>query len=317
MQNQRGSSKSTLLIFIWSGLVAAGLLLSSCNAQMETSQAVEALNSLESDGALDHDDHSGGAPHLSAKSASFVVGQVLTFEVHADLIGPNAVYNWSHTFWGNSTCANVVNPLVTEYSLRCMQAGQLEVSLTIDDEGQTFGPYQMTVQVTTTAQPPPPANLVTFSIAAGTADGPWNSAANTVEVFVGQTLRIYNNDNTAGAAAKRLHTSGKPCGHFANDIPFGGYGDCVISTAYNATTDGVIYNHNVGTAARFYLRAYDGAALYLNNCASCHGPLPTSEYRGATANEITMAIANIGPMRTPALRALTPKEIEAIAFVLK
>lgn len=61
----------------------------------------------------------------------------------------------------------------------------------------------------------------------------------------------------------------------------------------------------------------DGAALYAASCASCHGPLASSEKRGATASAIQAAIAgDTGGMGTAALRALSPAQLSAIAAAL-
>jgi len=61
----------------------------------------------------------------------------------------------------------------------------------------------------------------------------------------------------------------------------------------------------------------DGAALYQASCMSCHGPLATSEKRGATAGAIQGAIdGNTGGMGSAALRALTPAQVAAIAGAL-
>lgn len=59
----------------------------------------------------------------------------------------------------------------------------------------------------------------------------------------------------------------------------------------------------------------DGAALYTNNCASCHGPLATSTKRGRSSSQISAAIAaNTGGMGS--LSGLTSVQIEAISTAL-
>jgi len=61
----------------------------------------------------------------------------------------------------------------------------------------------------------------------------------------------------------------------------------------------------------------DGAALYAASCMSCHGPLATSEKRGATAAAIQAAIsANTGGMGSTQLRALSSAQVAAIAGAL-
>jgi len=59
----------------------------------------------------------------------------------------------------------------------------------------------------------------------------------------------------------------------------------------------------------------DGAALYLTNCAGCHGPLATTSKPGRTAAQIQSAITNnTGGMG--AMMTLTAAQIQAIASVL-
>ena len=59
----------------------------------------------------------------------------------------------------------------------------------------------------------------------------------------------------------------------------------------------------------------DGATLYANNCASCHGPLATSTKLGASANLIQTGISNITKMQF--LSTLTTAQIQSIAAVLQ
>ena len=58
----------------------------------------------------------------------------------------------------------------------------------------------------------------------------------------------------------------------------------------------------------------DGAKLYKTNCSSCHGSLATTEKKGASAQEIDYAIANITSMRF--LGRLTSEETRVIASAL-
>jgi len=61
----------------------------------------------------------------------------------------------------------------------------------------------------------------------------------------------------------------------------------------------------------------NGANLYTNRCASCHGALAASTKRGRTAAQITNAINTVGAMNNATLRALTTAEIQAIATALQ
>ena len=59
----------------------------------------------------------------------------------------------------------------------------------------------------------------------------------------------------------------------------------------------------------------DGAKLYAQNCASCHGPLASTTKKGRTAPQIQTAIdSNTGGMG--GLKSLTPAQVAAIAGVL-
>jgi len=61
--------------------------------------------------------------------------------------------------------------------------------------------------------------------------------------------------------------------------------------------------------------ATDGAALYVQNCAACHGNLENSSKRGATVARLEAAIAaNVGGMGY--LDSLTAQELDAIAAAL-
>ncbi len=61
--------------------------------------------------------------------------------------------------------------------------------------------------------------------------------------------------------------------------------------------------------------ATDGATLYANNCAGCHGPLATSAKLGATATRIQNAISFVSSMNS--LSKLTTTQIQAIATALQ
>jgi mono/diheme cytochrome c family protein len=61
----------------------------------------------------------------------------------------------------------------------------------------------------------------------------------------------------------------------------------------------------------------NGVTLYGSKCASCHNPLADSTKKNKTAAQITAAISSVAQMSSkPALTALTPAEIQAIATAL-
>jgi hypothetical protein len=300
----RGKCVLLLASFSW--------LFVACSADMTASKGVKitGLGSTVEDIVA-----GGGDVHIMARSKTFVANQDLAFTVHAESLSNAATFEWSHTLNDTSQCTIVTTANNVDYTVRCAAGGTLKLSLVIVDEGKNLGPLTQTVLVNAIGAQ---TNIVTFDILNGTGDNAWNSMATQVEVYVGQTLRIRNLDATVGAKPKRLHTNGKPCPHFDVDIPLNGTADCVISTSYNAVTDGTLYNHNVAPSARFYLLAHDGKALYTAQCASCHGAVTNSAKKGSSAAQIAAAIQNVSQMNSrAALKGLTPKQLEAIAFAIK
>lgn len=92
--------------------------------------------------------------------------------------------------------------------------------------------------------------LVEFHILPGTGESPWNTKETTVEVKVGDTVRIINDDSIPHT----LHTFGRPCEHQpAASLP-GEFYDCVIATTADPRID-LLYDHDFGQKARFYLKA--------------------------------------------------------------
>ena len=94
------------------------------------------------------------------------------------------------------------------------------------------------------------SNQIDFHILHGTQEASWNAPSTRVVAKVGQTLRIYNDDTVE----HQLHTNGAPCSHGPVIQP-GASWDCVIESEYDETKDGLLYEHNVGPSARFYLVA--------------------------------------------------------------
>jgi hypothetical protein len=93
------------------------------------------------------------------------------------------------------------------------------------------------------------AQIVEFHIQPGTGRGPWNTRETAVEVHIGDTLRIINDDSIA----HQLHTNGAPCDHGTSMRP-GGHYDCFIQFSLDPDVDGALYDHNVGEAAPFWLK---------------------------------------------------------------
>ncbi len=93
-----------------------------------------------------------------------------------------------------------------------------------------------------------------------------------------------------------------------------------IVTAVNATGESLASAPVSGSTTA---AAIDGAALYTQFCSGCHGPLATSQHKGASVGSITSGIAGIASMRTRfnatngTLIMLTPAQISAISLALQ
>ena len=93
-------------------------------------------------------------------------------------------------------------------------------------------------------------DIIEFHIPEGTGSKPWNTPKTTVNVKVGQVLRIINNDDIPHT----LHTFGRPCPHQPQESLPGKFYDCEIATTADPNID-LLYEHSVGVQARFYLKA--------------------------------------------------------------
>ena len=257
-------------------------------------------------------------PHINPVSTKLEPNTDMEFSVFAEALLPSTSYEWSHTLNGTaSACVLKNGNKATSYIINCAQAGALVVKVNALEGNTpvTIPNYSLTLAAGSTT-PTPSGNeinlQVNFSIAAGTNMNPWNTTATAVETFIGQTLKITNNDSIV----HQFHTDGKPCGH-GNAINPGASTNCVIASAYSYTTNGPLYDHNIGTKAAFYVIAYDGAALYTQNCASCHNTLASSTKKGARVSQIKNALGAVPQMSSNAnLLKLTQRQIEAISFAL-
>jgi hypothetical protein len=96
-------------------------------------------------------------------------------------------------------------------------------------------------------------NVVVFRIPAGTGNAAWNAKGAMVDVKVGQTLRIFNDDTVA----HRMHTGGAPCGHQPEMTPPGGAFDCIVSRPVDPSgaDQPPTYDHGFGRNAMFWVRS--------------------------------------------------------------
>ncbi len=252
-------------------------------------------------------------PHISPLSVNLSTGLDAVFEAHDPSALSTTTYQWSHQLGGVADgCQLKSTANSTQNVLNCPFEGTLKISLKIMD-GALQRPVADFIGVVVGTMPVNSLSI-SFNILAGTGSGPWNLASKPMEVYVGQTLTIVNQDTVI----HQMHTGGKPCAHGA-PIPPGGSGNCVISADYSSVTSGGIYDHGAGVKAPFYLVAYDGTKLFTQNCAGCHTSIAKfqSVLGKPTVLRIQNSLLSVPQMKAvPALQALTPRQIEALAYVL-
>lgn len=217
----------------------------------------------------------------------------------------------------NCTLSSVGN--VLKRSIKCTSTGTVRVDVKAIWPDSTVSMVSLTKSVGTFSATPTPVptngNVVQFRIRAGTGGSPWNTSADPIRVFVGQTLQVFNDDTIN----HRIHTNGSPFAHQADETLPNASTNFVIASAHSGTATDT-YDHNAGTSASIFIESIDGAAQYARStgpgsCASCHGAnVATSQKRGASFTTIKNAITNnTGNMRGI---TLTDQELRAIAYVL-
>lgn len=211
----------------------------------------------------------------------------------------------------------------------CSKTGAVSVQASaVWEDGSTsvLAMQRSTTELIIDACGPSSSMRTVFRIANGTGANPWNSSASPLVVFVGQVLRICNDDMTA----HRLFTNGTPCAAQATNMTKGQFYDCAIGSTMGQSPTTLtytnLYDANAGTNATFNVRPYDGVALYSDtsnstsgtqSCASCHSDFATSTRKGRSFQQIKAAIANSANMvQFRDTNLLTDDEIRAIAFSL-
>ena len=100
----------------------------------------------------------------------------------------------------------------------------------------------------------------------------------------------------------------------AASVPFGVMCSSQPRVCNNGTLSGAYTFAACTTTAA---PALDGAAIYTQNCAGCHGPVGSSAVMGRSAAQISTAFLNISSHKSRAnIMALTPAEISAMARAL-
>lgn len=101
--------------------------------------------------------------------------------------------------------------------------------------------------------PSTPGLIVEFRIPAGTAMGTWNSMETAPLLYVGQILRIVNEDTIA----HQLHVpSGGPFRH-GQSIPPGAQVEYLVEAAWPLETQARMYDHQFGNSAGFWMQAVE------------------------------------------------------------
>jgi hypothetical protein len=309
--------------------VSTSLFYTNCDGGFKYDPNSGQLSSLGGDGTQP----SGDLKVTTFSPAGMVVPEGQSFEggVEYRLVATATGIETASLAWqltentGNCVMRNGSGP-ETRY-LQCDRSGRVSVqtSATFSDGRQAVASVpRTTADLIADSCGASTADRVVFRIPAATGSSPWNSSSSPVLAFVGQTVRICNNDSRG----HRLHTGGNPCPHQNNTMMNGQFYDCSIrSTAGANATTGIVggtYNHDVGDNAVFYIRVLSGQALYADatqsttaqSCASCHNGLTNSTKRTRTFAQIKAAIAAV-PEMAGYRTLLTDDEIRAIAYALR
>ncbi len=253
--------------------------------------------------------------HVMPTSQKMEPGTDMEFAVMGSAVSGAALFKWQHSYNGiQGACTEKNGDSGASYVLNCAGAGDLLLNV---DVTEVQGSFQVAYEVGVAGPPAPPAMgdeipmTVVYEIPAGTGANPWNNVNQPVEVFIGQILQLKNLDSVT----HQLHTGGRPCGH-GQPIKSGETGNCIVKQSYVRATNGGIYDHNLGAKSAFYAIAYDGIRLYNQYCLSCHGEIGVSTVTGAKVSAIKGQFTTNLSMQTPALMALTQRQIEAISYAL-
>lgn len=309
--------------------VSTTLFFNNCDGGFKYDASTGSLSSLGGDGTQP----SGDLKVTTFNPAGMVVPDGQSFEggVEYRLVATADGIETATLAWqltensGNCVMRNGSGP-ETRY-VQCDRSGRVSVQAAADFPGgrrAVAAVPRTTADLIADSCGASTADRVVFRIPAGTGTSPWNSSTSPVLAFVGQTVRICNNDSRG----HRLHTGGNPCPHQGNTMMNGQFYDCSInSTAGANATTGIVggtYDHDIGTNAAFYVRVLSGQALYADasqsttaqSCASCHNGIANSTRRGRSFEQIKAAIAGV-PEMAGYQTLLTDDEIRAIAYALR
>lgn len=235
----KSNSKVQLLVVV---CLSTALVFSFTNCGSSFKTLVSSEQILHESLTLNKDVYINGA-----NENIFQTGRDLTFSADIEQPAPDSVYVWSYQINNlPQGCNQVQAPVSSMYRINCPSTtGELTVALIVKSNTGDLVADPVRYALTQAPVIPPPANNdVAFTIPAGTANRSWNTIDNPIRARVGQRIVITNAD----AVPHRMHTGGSPCPHGANILP-GQTGVCVVNSAFN----GMVYDHNNGTAARIYI----------------------------------------------------------------
>jgi hypothetical protein len=171
------------------------------------------------------------------------------------------VLTWVLDSANTAACTLVTGGHSLERNLICTTPGVVKVNLKAiwPDSDVSVASFTKSIAQVPEAELPPKSDSakldpdhVIFRIKSGTGASAWNSSSNPVQVFVGQTLTIYNDDSTD----HRLHTSGSPFAHQVDRIGAHSSSSFVIVSAHSGkATD--VYDHDSATTAIFYINSIE------------------------------------------------------------
>ena len=101
--------------------------------------------------------------------------------------------------------------------------------------------------------PAEPGLVIEFQIVNGTGQGKWNSMGTAPLLYVGQILRIVNNDSEP----HRLHVPGGGPFRHGDTIPPGAQVEYLVEAPWPLETNTGMYDHNYGSSAGFWMQAVE------------------------------------------------------------
>lgn len=233
----------------------------------------------------------------------------LIYEVDGKDYSARLQFEWTYEFDGDASLCHKIqdqqhNP--SRFTISCDTEGILKVYVVATDGARTIELNDRREVVYGNEIP----MTVDFLIPDGTNQKPWNTVAEKIFLFIGQTLKITNGDSIPHG----LHTNGTPCASSPTLAPGGTYSCLVASAMDSGNSTSTTYDNIVGSAAPFYVRSYDPAQLYSQNCLQCHSALAQTTIQNKGYGDLRRALRDVPEMQD--LNILSATELAAIAHAL-